>query len=207
MRAAPKTFALVFLVFACLPGAASEQPDQLIKSIVSDVLAAYAGEQGSPQKDPDFLRRLIEEDVLPHIDFPMMSKLVLGKHWRQATDEQRRRFIDGFRALLIRTYSRPLSAYRGQQILFSPYRKGKDPNRATVDTKIVPHNGIPVPVSYRLRFSHEDGWKVYDISVDAISMVSNYRSTFSTAIARSGLPPLIDTLSKREVEVDRTTAD
>lgn len=196
MKLAAQSIALFILLFVCRPGHPAQQPDELIKATVADVLAAYEQGKDSPDADPNYLRGIIEQHVMPHVDVVLMSKLVLGKHWRKANDEQRDRFTDGFREMLIRTYTKPLSEYSGQTVSFLPYHEGKDPNRASVNTAITLSDGALLPVSYRLRFKEQDGWKVYDISIDGISVVANYRSAFASEIARSGLDEVLSSLAK-----------
>lgn len=194
MKTVGKALALFLLMVLSPSGHAGQLPNELIKSAVSAVLASYETGKDKLDTDPSYLRGIIVEHILPHIDFVLMSKLVLGKHWRKATDAQRGEFTDGFRELLIRTYTKPLSEYSGQKVNFLPYHEGNKPKLATVYTEIVPHGGVPIPVSYRLRFKEQDGWKVFDMSIDNISLVTNYRSTFSGEIARSGLDKLIASL-------------
>lgn len=198
MKLTVHSLGLFILLFVCPSGHTAPQPEELIKATVAGVLAAY--EQGKDELDvnPDYLREIIEQHVMPHVDVLLMSKLVLGKHWRKANDEQRDTFTDGFREMLIRTYTKPLSEYSGQTVSFLPYHEGKDPKRATVNTAITLADGALLPVSYRLRFKDQDGWKVYDISIDGISVVANYRSTFASEVSRSGLDQVISSLAKEK---------
>jgi phospholipid transport system substrate-binding protein len=190
----------VTLIALSAAGRAADGPDELIKSAVNDLLVAYEAEKNRIEEDPRHLRAIIEEHILPHIDFELMSKLVLGKHRRRATKEQLAEFTDGFRELLIRTYTTTLSEYSGQTVRFLPFHPGEDPERASVDTEIVARSGPPIPVSYRLRRKDGDGWMVYDFSIDGLSLVGNYRSAFSSEISRSGLDKLISALSERELK-------
>lgn len=196
MQTSWRTLAFSLLMVMAPAVQSAGQPDVLIKTAVADVLAAYEAGKDQLGADPDFLRGIIEEHVLVHIDFGLMSRLVLGKHWRKASKEQREVFTRAFRERLIRTYSTPLSKYEGQQIKFLPYREGKDPKRATVETHIVPHQGVPIPVSYKLRLQDRLGWKVYDISIDAVSMVNNYRSAYGSEISRKGMAKFISSVSE-----------
>lgn len=191
MKLASTATAFALLVALAFQARAGEAPYALIEGAVSDVLAAYEEGKDRLGTDPDFLRGIIEKHILPHVDFVLMSKLVLGKHWRKATESQREDFTGAFREHLIRTYSTPLSEYDGQKINFLPFREGKDPSRATVNTEIVPHEGVPIPVTYRMRLGDDGMWKIYDLSIDAVSMVGNYRSAYAKEISREGLDAFI----------------
>jgi phospholipid transport system substrate-binding protein len=124
-----------------------------------------------------------------------MSRLVLGKYWRKATPEQREAFVREFRELLIRTYATALLNYSGQDIVYLPVRVGKDVRKVTVNTQVRATGAPAIPVDYRLWLS-DNGWKVYDVSIDNISLVSNYRSSFASQIRRYKLDGLIAKLQK-----------
>lgn len=200
MKTTFKYMLAALLLVAFSAGYARQEPDQLIKSAVTVLLARYESEQKNPDRKPGYLRAMIDELILPHVDFVFMSRLVLGRHWRTASASQREQFTNGFRELLIRTYTKPLSKYSGQEIRFKPFRPGDDSKLATVNTEIVPPGGTPIPVNYKLRLNEPDRWKVYDITVDSLSMVTNYRSTYARVIARDGLDKLIASLSSAKAQ-------
>ena len=195
MRAIAQALGAALLILvATSPAASPEGPEALVRSIVDDVLAAY--EADDRRSDPESLRGIVETYVLPHVDFPRMSRLVLGKRWEQATEAQREAFMDAFREHLVRTYSAPIADYTGQGIEFSPYEPSEDPERATVDTQIVPHEAAPIPVSYRLRKAPEGPWLIYDLWIDGVSMVGNYRAAYALEIRRVGLDAFIESLAE-----------
>ncbi len=96
----------------------------------------------------------------------------------------------------MRTYSAPIADYTGQGIEFVPYEPSEDPERATVDTRIVPHETTPIPVSYRLRKTSEGSWLIYDLWIDGVSMVGNYRAAYAMEIRRVGLDAYIESLAE-----------
>ncbi len=137
-------------------------------------------------KNPQHLQSLITELMLPHIDFQRMSKWVLGKHWRRANKQQREQFVDEFQQLILRTYSTALLEFSDQEVNVLPVRAAVDAHEVTVRTEIQPSRGPMVPIAYDLYLNQDQQWKVYDVSIDGISLVTNYRSTFSTQIRRGG---------------------
>jgi phospholipid transport system substrate-binding protein len=132
------------------------------------------------------------------MDFEAMAKLVLGKHWRTATSEQRSRFVGEFKALLIRTYRTSLAEYSDEKVSFLPFREGEQPEKlATVRSEIIRGNGPSIPINYSLRYKKDDGWKVYDIGIEGVSLVTNYRSSFAREINQNGMDYLIESLHRR----------
>lgn len=137
-------------------------------------------------KNPQRLQSLITELMLPHIDFQRMSKWTLGKYWRNITDQQREQFVNEFRQLILRTYSTALLEYSDQTVNVLPVRADADAREVTVRTEIKAQQGPAIPVAYDLYLDTNQQWKVYDVSIDGISLISNYRSSFSTQIRRNG---------------------
>ncbi|MBA3581646.1 MAG: ABC transporter substrate-binding protein [Gammaproteobacteria bacterium] len=178
-----------------------QAPQPLVENVTQKVLAELRQPKGAAVKDASFLTQKIEEHIVPHVDMTAMSKLVLGKHWRAATDAQKEQFMNEFKKLLIRTYQKSLSAYSNEKIAFEPFHPSAEPNKlATVKTKIVRGNGPSIAIDYDLRFKAEDGWKLYDITVESVSLVTNYRSSFSTEVTQQGLDHLIQTLKDRNAK-------
>jgi len=174
--------------------ASSVQPNELIKSTSEKVLSALDENKEKYEQQPEQLNKLVEDIILPHLDFRAMSKLALGKNWRKANGEQQVRFVDAFKAMLIRTYSKSLTEYAGQEIKFLPYRPPAAGKRTVkVKTVISQNNGPDIPIDYSLRIKNEI-WKVYDIKIDGISLVTNYRNSFASDINRVGIDGLIDKL-------------
>jgi len=182
------------LLLFSLPAQAEMQPDELIKSTSETVLSTLEQNREKYKEQPDEISRLVTDIILPHLDFRAMSKLALGKNWRSATEDQQNRFVDAFKNMLIRTYSKSLTEYAGQEIVFLPYRPPAEGKRTvTVQTQIKQNNGPVIPIDYSLRIK-DDIWKVYDIKIDGISLVTNYRNTFAADINQLGMEGLIKKL-------------
>lgn len=182
------------LLFSLPAQAAEMQPDELIKSTSEKVLSTLEQNREKYKEQPDEINQLVNDIILPHLDFRAMSKLALGKNWRSATEDQQNRFVDAFKNMLIRTYSKSLTEYAGQEIVFLPYRPPAEGKRTvTVQTQIKQDSGPVIPIDYSLRIK-DDIWKVYDIKIDGISLVTNYRNTFATDINQLGMEGLIKKL-------------
>jgi phospholipid transport system substrate-binding protein len=198
-------FHALFLVaaFFCLTAtatAAEMAPDVLVKETSRDVLAIIKSDKDIQSGNQKRIHELVDAKVLPHFDFKRMTQLAVGKDWRAATDAQKDALVSEFRTLLVRTYSSSLSAYKNQVIDYKPLRMQPDDTDVTVKTVVSQPGGIPVPIDYRLR-KGADGWKVYDVVVDNISLVTNYRGSFSNETRKPGG---IDGLIKTLVEKNRS---
>ncbi|MEJ2059679.1 MAG: ABC transporter substrate-binding protein [Gammaproteobacteria bacterium] len=167
-------------------------PQALVKQTADKVLKILNDNPGKAKNDPQFLYGLVDKVILPVVDFNAMSKLILGVNWRSATPQQRSDFQTAFQTLLVRTYTRSLAEYSGKTIRYLPSRPSSNPRFAQVDTEILQGSGKPnLPVTYRLIKTRSGDWKVYDIVIDGLSLVTNYRSTYQQKIATEGLEALI----------------
>jgi phospholipid transport system substrate-binding protein len=202
------------LAAVCVPayaaGAADPQAAQrLITSSADRMLAALQAEGDNLTNNPARIRALAERNLVPDVDFEQVSRLVLGKNWRSATPDQRRRFIQEFKRFVVRFYTAALIEYtEGSDIpqdvmRFLPLRAGPGDKRVTVSSRVKqPSSSQAIAVDYRLSFA--DGqWKVYDVSVDGVSLVASYRSSFANQIRQRGLDGLIAQLAQRNAELDR----
>ncbi len=196
-RLASLLAAVAFAAFACLPAAAQETaPDTLVRKSIDEVLALIKADkelQGGNQKK---LLDLVEEKVLPHFDFSRMTRLAVGRNWAQASDVQKEALTKEFRTLLVRTYSTSLSQYRNQTIDVKPARVAAQEKETTVRTVVNQPGGQPIPIDYGMERT-DKGWKVYDVVVDGVSLVTTYRSSFNDQIQRSGVDGLVKTLAER----------
>ena len=175
---------------------AGMEPQALIESVANKTLERVRADRELIKKDPKYVHQLVNELVLPHFDFESMSKWALGKYWRKASKQQRKDFIREFKSLLIRTYATSLSEYADQTIKYLPFRGKLSSGDVTVRSEVEQPGGFPVPIDYKL---HKKGgeWKVYDVKIDDISLVANYRSSFSKQIRKSGLDALIKKLASK----------
>ena len=175
---------------------AIESPDELVKRTAEDVLAAVKSDKDIQAGDQSKIFALAEEKIVPNFNFDKVSRMVLGKNWTKATPDQKTAFQAEFRSLLIRTYATALSKYRNQVIEYKPFRSANQSNIASVKTLIVQPGGQPIAVDYTLE-KQADAWKVYDIVIEGVSLVTNYRGQFAQEIRTSGLDSLIKKLADK----------
>lgn len=194
-----RLIAMLTLALSLIAGVAQAQvsePEALVRETTDKVLQALEQNKEQLKNDPQAVQALVGDLVLPHFDFELMSRLVLARGWREATPEQQRRFVNEFRQLLIRTYGTSLSQYSDQKVEYLPSQPDPDPKRATVRTQIRQSDGPPVPVVYQLRET-KAGWKVFDVVIEGVSLVQNYRTSFAAEIRQNGLDALIDRIHER----------
>jgi len=175
---------------------AATNPDDLVKQTSERMLAALRISPNSVNADSRRVTTLVKEIVLPHFDFEKMSQLVLGRHWRRASNLQRTHFEDEFRTLLIRIYASALAQYRHQTIRYFPSSGDPAGGDVMVRTEVVRTSGPPIPIDYSLRLENGE-WKVYDVTVGGVSLVINYRSSFARLIQQGGIDGLIGKLHSR----------
>lgn len=171
-------------------------PDVLVKNTASEVIEIVKKDKDIQAGDMKKIVALTEEKILPHFDFERMSRIVLGRNWKNASKEQQAQFVSEFRTLLVRTYSSALAKYRNQNIVYKPMRAGAADTEVTVKTEIVQPGGPPVLVDYSL-LKRDDGWKVYDVVIEGISLVTNYRGQFANEIKQGGMDSLIQKLAEK----------
>ena len=172
----------------------------LVRDTTDDLFSAVDAYPGRISDNPADARALVEKYITPHVDLEGFSKLVLGKHWRRATPEQRDRFLAQFHNLMLRTYATAVTTYSGIRIEYLPMREETRENFATVRTVIPRPDGEGVKVSYRL-YCRNNVWKLFDVIIAGVSMVTTYRSAFSAEVNKSGLDGLIEVLEQKNREV------
>ena len=203
-RAAPKSVRFImsalmhmlgayFVVAACGAVAADAAPDAMVKATVDEVLTVIKQNKGKGN-----LRELAEQKVLPHFDFKRMTQLAVGRAWRDAKPEQQQALENGFRTLLVNTYTSALStsASGSETVEVKPAQIAAGSNEATVKTTIKDSGKQPIAVDYRLEKSGIE-WKITDVVVENLSLVTNYRTTFASEVSRSGIDGLIKALDDK----------
>ncbi len=180
---------------------AMPEPQALVKQASDDMLKALKDNEAELETNPDKIYDLVESILMPHFDFEKMSKLALGKNWRVANDEQRVRFIEEFRLLLIRTYATAMLEYTDEEIHFLPFRDDLSRKRVNVPMEVLQPAGPSIPMALSLYQNKDDAWKVYDVKIDGISLVTNYRSSFANEIRNGGMEQLINNLAERNAKV------
>lgn len=171
-------------------------PDQLIKQTTEKVLKLLREHESELKEHPARIYHQVQDIVIPHFDFQLMSRFVLAQNWLQASPEQRERFVKEFRRLLVQTYGYSLSQYSGQTVSFSGMQTNSSGDRTLVKTVVKQSDGPDIPVDYRLHKTAE-GWKVYDVILDGVSLVQNYRGSFRGQIRSDGLDRFLDELQRR----------
>lgn len=176
-------------------------PEALVKDASFSMLDALRENKAALEEDETLIYGLIEDILIPHFDFEKMSKLALGKNWRGATEEQQARFVEEFRLLLVRTYATALLEYTSEEIRMLPFRDDLSRKRVNVGMEVVQPAGPSIPMALSLYLNNEEAWKVYDVKIDGISLVTNYRSTFANEIRKNGMDKLIEDLAERNAKV------
>ncbi|WP_420474598.1 MlaC/ttg2D family ABC transporter substrate-binding protein [Noviherbaspirillum sp. ST9] len=180
---------------------AQEAPDALVKRITAEVMDTAKNDKEIKAGNRKRILQVVEDKILPHVDLERTVSMAVGRHWREATPQQRRQLTEEFRTMLIRTYAGALSLVGDQKLVYMPLRAAPDDTDVTVRFEVRQLRGRdPVQVSYRL-YKATDGWKVYDVNVLGVWLVETYKSSFSNEIARDGIDGLIRTLSDRNREL------
>jgi phospholipid transport system substrate-binding protein len=188
--------AAVLSVAAVGAHAQAKAPDALIKEVSTDVLEAVKADKTIRAGDIRKVTALVDQKVMPYVDFQRMTSQAVGRYWRQATPEQQKRLQDEFKLLLVRTYSGALSQVSAEQTVeLKPMRSQPTDNEVVVRTEIR-GKGDPIQLDYRLEKSG-DSWKIYDVNVMGVWLVENYRNSFANEIGANGIDGLIAKLAER----------
>lgn len=196
-------FGFLALILGAMPMSLSAEtlapPQQVIK-VSADKLQAKLQDKTFIQNF-NKVNQFVNEVIYPHTDFDKISALVLGKLWKTATDQERERFKHEFQTLLVRTYSRAFVEFKEWSVHFLPMEAGEDANKAIVKTEVLQPGLQPVAVNYRMFLAGDGKWKAYDITIEGVSLVTNYRTTFTNEVETKGsLSAVIDGLAKRNAE-------
>jgi phospholipid transport system substrate-binding protein len=183
-----------------LSAGAGVAPDALVRDVTNDVLSIVRQDQSIQAGDTRRVVDLVEEKVLPHFNFRRMTMLAVGRDWRQASAEQQTQLVEAFRTLLVRTYSNSLTQYRNQVIGFKPFRMAAGDTTVRVQTEVRQAGAQSINIDYALEKT-DAGWKVFDVVVAGVSLVTNYRGTFAQEIRVGGIEGLIRSLSAKNQEL------
>ena len=187
------------LLLTCVSmGARAEmvEPDVMIKNTAQEVLEIVRQDKDIRAGNQKKILELVDAKVLPHFDFTRMTQLAVGKNWRTATPEQKQVLVTEFRNLLVRTYTKAFTVYKDQTIDVKPFKMPAGATDVTVKTVIVKPGAQPIPVDYDMTKTPTD-WKVYDLSIEGVSLVTSYRGTFSEQVQQGGIDGLIKTLVEK----------
>jgi phospholipid transport system substrate-binding protein len=175
------------------PAVPGPGPQQLIEKVSQDLLREVDADRAALAKDPKQLRALVDRLLVPNFDADYSAQLVLGKYWRTATANQRQRFVDAFIQSMMRQYGNALLEFTADRLVILPFRGDAVATRATVRTEVKRDNGTPVPVNYSMRATPK-GWKAWDVTIEGISYVKNFRTDFGSEIEARGLDAVIQRL-------------
>lgn len=187
---------LAAMLFSATAIAADVAPDVLVKNVTTEVLDTVRKDKDIQNGNSKKILDLVETEILPHFNFQRMTQLALGREGRQATPEQMKKLVDEFRHLLVRTYSKALTEFRNQEITYKPLKMAAADTDVKVRTEIKQSGGKPVSLDYYLEKSAA-GWKVYDVEVGGVSLITNYRTSFGQEIQKNGVDGLIRTLQAK----------
>lgn len=207
MRSLLTSLALGLLLVAGQPALAEEgSPLQVIETAVTTITQQLDEHGDELAADRKALYAMIDKELLPHFDSDYAGRLVLGKAWRTASAEQRTRFVDAFYNFLLRSYASAVLKFDQKDLRILPQRAAPQNGRTVIDTRMRLPDGNAVPVSYVMRET-ADGWKVYDVRIEGISYVQNYRNQFNAEVSARGLDALISRLEEETADIDAGKID
>lgn len=193
------------LVLAAGAGAQEQAPDALVKGVTEDVLQIVRSDKDIQSGNYKKAMELVDAKVLPHFDFTRMTQLATARDWRQATPAQQKVLTTEFRTLLVRTYSKALTEYKNQAVDYKPLKMQSADTDVKVRTEIKQPGGKPVQLDYYLN-KQPQGWKVYDIEVGGISLITNYREFFASEVRNGGIDGLVKSLQTKNKSGETTSA-
>lgn len=196
-----KLFALLFAGFAATAAFAEEAPDLLVQRVTDEVLEIIRYDKEIQNGSTNKVIDLVEKKVLPHFNFQHMTALALGKEWRKATPQQQQQLTAEFKTLLVRTYSNALTSYKNQKIVYKPFKMGASDTDVLVRTEVHQPGNKPVQLDYSLE-KLDSGWKVYDVVVAGISLVTNYRDQFGQEVRNGGIEGLVASIAAKNKSLE-----
>ena len=197
-------FLWVFGVFLLVSGQAIadvDSPDALIKKVSDDVLTIVRQDKDIQSGNTKKAIELVEAKVLPNFNFQHMTALAMGKDWNKASSEQKKRLTEEFKTLLVRTYSNALTGYRDQTIRYKPTKMQPGDDDVVVRTEVVQPGSKAIQLDYSME-KLADGWKVYDVVVAGVSLVTNYRDTFNQEVRANGVDGLLQMLANKNKQLE-----
>ena len=187
-------------MFFCGPVALAQgqmpAPDALAKSVTDEVLAVIRADKDIQSGNQKKVLELVEAKVLPHFSFPRMTQLAMGRNWRSANPEQQKKLVAEFRTMLVRTYTTAFTQYKNQTVEYKPLRAVAGDTEVVVQSLIKQNSGPPVAVDYSMEKT-DAGWKVYNMKIEGISLIENYRNSFNTEVQKNGVDGLITALAEK----------
>jgi len=189
----------VLLVSSGTTLASDEAPDALVKRVTAEVLTIIKNDKDLQSGNMKKVNELVDQKILPHFNFNRMTALAVGQDWRNASAEQKAKLSAEFKTLLVRTYANALVSYKNQSIDVKPLKLDPKETDVTVRTEVKQTSGQPIPLDYSLQ-KKDDGWKVYDVIVGGVSLVTNYRDEFKQTVRQTGIDGLLASLVTKNTQ-------
>ncbi len=186
-------------LMACVALAARAEvvaPDALARNTTSEVLRILKQDKELKNGNTRKILSLVEEKILPNFDFRQMTQLAVGKNWSRASPEQQQELVEQFKTLLVRTYSASLTSVADYKIEFPPLKMAPGDTDVTVSTVVSKPGAPPIPIDYRME-KQANGWKVYDVLVESVSLVTVYKNSFNSEVRKGGIEGLMASLARR----------
>lgn len=193
-----KLFALLF--FIPLLAHAEAAPDAVIKDLANQVTTIIKQEKSKHSSKRE-LAQAVDAKIMPHFDFARMTKLAVGRGWRDASPQQQKNLTDEFHTLLMNTYSSAIESYNNEPIEVLPLEASPESKQVMVHSRIIQVGKQPISIDYRMEKTSQ-GWMIFDVAVEGVSLVTNYRSTFQTEISNAGIDGLIKMLVDKNKELE-----
>lgn len=203
-----KLLALAATLCLSLPVFAQQAPNELVQQVTEEVLEVIRKDRDIQNGSTSKVIELVDTKVLPHFNFQRMTALAVGKDWRRASPQQQQQLAGEFKTLLVRTYANALTGYRNQKVVYKPFRMKPEETDVLVRTEVQQPGNKPVQLDYSLEFK-DGAWKVYDVTVAGISLVTNYREQFAQEVRAGGIDGLIASIStkNRTLEANQAKAE
>lgn len=198
---------LALLAAACLslPVFAQQAPNDLVQQVTEEVLEVIRKDREIQNGSTSKVIELVDKKVLPHFNFQRMTALAVGKDWRKATPPQQQQLAGEFKTLLVRTYANALTGYRNQKVVYKPFKMKPDETDVLVRTEVQQPGNKPIQLDYSLEL-RDGSWKVYDVTVAGISLVTNYRDQFAQEVRAGGIDGLIASVAAKNRSLEATQA-
>lgn len=181
--------------------AQEDSPDALIKKVTDDVLTIVRQDKDIQSGNAKKAIELVEAKVIPHFNFQRMTSLAMGKDWNKATPEQKTQLTEEFKTLLVRTYSNALTGYKDQTVRYKPTKMQSGDTDVVVKTEVVQSGSKPIQLDYSME-KQAGGWKVYDVIVAGVSLVTNYRSTFAQEVSANKIEGLLKMIADKNKQLE-----
>lgn len=202
MNLMKKLLAFFAILGLTLPVLAQQAPNELVQKVTDEVLEIVRGDRDIQSGNTAKILALVDQKVLPNFNFTRMTALAVGRDWRTASPQQQQQLTEQFKTLLVRTYANALTSYRDQKVVYRPFKMKPDETDVLVRTEVQQPGSKPVQLDYSLELK-DGAWKVYDVTVAGISLVTNYRDQFMQEVRNGGIDGLIASISAKNRSLEQ----